>query len=579
MQITAATGCTLPSLKGWKPIQGLTDPFFGNQRPELWQQICKCCTDCAGLSASAARFGDGGGSSVNGGSSLPPSAPPASNGEGGGGLPKVKIGDLMQPGKPKFGTSGVRGLVTELTDENCYLYTLGFLQHLEKQGDIQSGTRVAIAGDLRSSTDRIMTAVGRAITDRGYELVNMGKVPSPTIALYGIEEGIPAIMVTGSHIPDDRNGIKYNKPAGEILKPDEAGIKEQVVEWDKSMFNADGSFAVQATLPAAQDVARANFVKRYLDFFPKDFLAGKTVGLYQHSAVGRDIFKEILEGLGATVVAIGRSEKFIPVDTEAMSDDDKALAKAEAPKYFALVSTDGDSDRPLISGQNGEWFRGDVLGILVSKFLNAGAVATPVSCNTALEKSGWFTDIRRTRIGSPYVIAAMEEALADGRDRVVSYEANGGFLTANDVEMFGHKLTALPTRDAFLPILGVLWTAVDEQNGVADLLKSLPPRFTASGVLRGIEPEQSNAILSEFKTGDFEADKRAIEKYFSEKFGQVKSIDTTDGVRITLESEEVIHFRPSGNEPVMRCYTEADTEERAVKMRGIALSIIESLKG
>ena len=37
-------------------------------------------------------------------------------------------------------------------------------------------------------------------------------------------------MVTGSHIPDDRNGIKFNRPKSELLKRDEPGMKEQIVE-------------------------------------------------------------------------------------------------------------------------------------------------------------------------------------------------------------------------------------------------------------------------------------------------------------------------------------------------------------
>jgi large subunit ribosomal protein L6 len=50
------------------------------------------------------------------------------------------------------------------------------------------------------------------------------------VAFWGICEGIPSIMVTGSHIPDDRNGIKFNKAEGEILKEDEAAIRAQEVE-------------------------------------------------------------------------------------------------------------------------------------------------------------------------------------------------------------------------------------------------------------------------------------------------------------------------------------------------------------
>jgi hypothetical protein len=44
--------------------------------------------------------------------------------------------------------------------------------------------------------------------------VNCGFIPSPAVALYGITREIPSIMVTGSHIPDDRNGIKFNQCNG-----------------------------------------------------------------------------------------------------------------------------------------------------------------------------------------------------------------------------------------------------------------------------------------------------------------------------------------------------------------------------
>ena len=489
------------------------------------------------------------------------------------------ISDFMKETGTGFGTSGVRSLVTKLTDRVCYVYTLAFLQYLEEKGELKKGMSVAIAGDLRSSTDRIMRAVGKAVSDKGYAVQNMGKIPSPAIALYGIQRNIPAIMVTGSHIPDDRNGIKYNKPSGEVLKSDEQGIKVQDVTWDASLFGDDGLFlsSVDFSLPPADGTARTEFVKRYINFFPEKLLEGKRVGLYQHSAVGRDIFKEILEGLGAEVEAIGRSEKFMPVDTEAIRPEDKELAKAEAPKYFALVSTDGDSDRPLIAGRNGAWFRGDVLGILVSKFLSADAVATPVSCNTALEKSGWFENILRTRIGSPYVIAAMMEEVSKGAKCVVSYEANGGFLTANDVQMFGKKLTALPTRDAFLPILTVLWSAVHDNVGVSDYLDRLPKRFTASNRLKEFPRDKSAALLSQLNTGNYEKDKVTIEKMMGKLFGRVSTIDTTDGVRITFESGEIVHYRPSGNAPEFRCYTEADTEERAIEMNDQGLALAREL--
>ncbi len=63
-------------------------------------------------------------------------------------------------------------------------------------------------------------------------------------------------------------------------------------------------------------------------------------------------------------------------------------------------------------------------------------------------------------------------------------------------------------------------------------------------------------------------------RYLSENFGKVKSLDATDGVRITFESEEVIHLRPSGNAPEFRCYSEAASEARAVEINKLCTSIM-----
>jgi phosphomannomutase len=66
----------------------------------------------------------------------------------------------------------------------------------------------------------------------------------------------------------------------------------------------------------------------------------------------------------------------------------------------------------LLVDENGVWMRGDVLGIPCARALGIEAVATPVSSNSALELTGDLREIRRTKIGSPCVIEAMD-ALID----------------------------------------------------------------------------------------------------------------------------------------------------------------------
>ena len=179
------------------------------------------------------------------------------------------------------------------------------------------------------------------------------------------------------------------------------------------------------------DTAISLYMNRYTQLLPADCLANFKVGVYQHSAVGREVLMELLTRLGADVIPLGFSSTFVPVDTEAIRTDDVALA-LEWSKEFDLdciVSTDGDSDRPLISDEKGTWLRGDVAGILAARFLGAESIHTPVNCNTAVEACRWFKEIKRTKIGSPYVVASMQEAQANGEIGVVGYEANGGFLT------------------------------------------------------------------------------------------------------------------------------------------------------
>ncbi|MDX2434341.1 MAG: phosphomannomutase [Desulfobacterales bacterium] len=492
----------------------------------------------------------------------------------------ILVADLMESSGVKFGTSGARGLVTAMTDEVCYAYTLAFLQYLENNDEITPGIGVAVGGDLRSSTDRILSVVCKALSDCGYNIQYLGKLPSPAVAFFGFTNKIPSIMVTGSHIPEDRNGIKYNRAAGEIMKDDESGIKSQHIEIPQKLFNKYGMFTTDFPLKSASSEATDLYVKRYTDFFPKDCLKGKKIGLYEHSSVGRDVIYIIMTNLGAEVTRLGFSETFIPVDTEAIRMEDVNLAKQWANEYCfdSIISSDGDCDRPLISDEKGTWLRGDVAGILCASYLEADAVVAPVSCNTAVEKCNRFKKVIRTRIGSPFVIEGMNKATADGAVRAVGYEANGGLLINSKIENNGKTLQALPTRDAVIVLISILHLSIREGKTISRLTAELPQRFTASNRLKEFPTDKSQIVLAQLNTGDFTRDKKTIEESFSALSGEVARLDVTDGLRITFKNNEVIHLRPSGNAPEFRCYTEADSEARSVEMNIACMKIMRNWK-
>ncbi|MDX8391204.1 MAG: phosphomannomutase [Mariprofundaceae bacterium] len=492
-------------------------------------------------------------------------------------MQRIFIAELMAQSGVGFGTSGARGLAVDMTDRVCYAYTLAFLSYLQDAKLLREDRRVAVAGDLRSSTPRIMNAVAMAVRDAGFEPLNCGYIPTPAVALHGLKHGIPAMMVTGSHIPDDRNGIKFYKPEGEILKSDEQAIAAREICIPSAIFHADGSAITSFQLPPEDTTARANYIRRYLDFLPQNCLRGKRICVYQHSTVARDIFSEVVSALGADVVCLGRSAEFIPVDTEAIRDEDVALAKQWCGQhgFDCIISADGDGDRPLISDENGNWLRGDIAGILCARFLAAESISTPVSCNSAVEKCGWFAQVARTRIGSPFVIESMQKAVSAGAENSVGYEANGGFLTANDIEREGCVLSALPTRDALIVPMAILLLAAQEGLSISRLCATLPQRFTASGRIKDFPTELSCERLATLSSGDREKNKIAAEALLGDIFGVVSDVDVTDGVRITFASNEVIHFRPSGNAPELRCYSEADSDARAIEMNKTCLALLD----
>lgn len=432
---------------------------------------------------------------------------------------------------PKFGTSGLRGLVTALTQGVVADYTRAFLHACP-----QSAGALYIGRDLRPSSGQIADWIADAARGEGVFVRDCGAVPTP--ALYGTR----AIMVTGSHIPADRNGLKFYTPQGEITKADEARITAHLGR------KGAGS---SAPIAAANDKL-ARYISRNINGFSA--LTGMRIGVYQHSGVARDVLVQVLTALGAQVVALGRSQDFIPLDTEAVTPDLAAQLALWCAQHRldCAVSTDGDADRPLVSDALGAPIAGDILGVITAQFLGADTVCTPVTSNTMIAQMPQF-DLHQVRVGSPFVIAAMQAALAQNpAARVVGYEANGGFLLGFDAVMpNGFTLPALISRDAVLPILAVLSAAYGAGKSVRDLCAAYPQRFTAADKLQDIDPHIALIFMDKLRNGGLAAFIGA----------PIARMDMTDGLRIWDDKGRIIHLRPSGNAPEFRCYTEGESPE------------------
>jgi phosphomannomutase len=472
----------------------------------------------------------------------------------------------------KFGTSGLRGLVKEMDDESCYLYTTAFLCYLKERNLLKE--KISVGSDLRQSSDMICESVVKAIIDFGLKIDYLGKVSTPTLSYYSYKRGIASIMITGSHIPDDRNGIKFNMNYGEVLKNDE----EKILEFF-DMVKSNSSLSLRFDKKKLKnriiidkfkinEEARGEYIERYIKFFPKNCLDRREIVVYKHSSVARDILVKILRKLGGNVIEEGHSDKFIPVDTEAVRAEDIKLAKGYISKYKpdVIFSTDGDGDRPLMFDENGDVIKGDILGIMASLYLNAEHVSLPVSCNTSLEKFKF--KVSKTKIGSPYVIESMNNALKE-HEKIIGYEANGGYLLGSDFIVEGRKIEKLPTRDSVLVLICALLYCYDQNKKISEVVEEIAHKHVYSDSLKGIEPERGRKITNIIKDN--------IEEHFEFIKGKLLEINELDGLRLIFDNGEIVHLRQSGNSPELRCYSEADTKERAEEINKIVFEIVKKM--
>lgn len=540
----------------------------------------------------------------------------------------------QEPQALQFGTSGRRGLLLHLSQLEIFINALAELEYLQSlplaEGGITKGDEFYFAYDLRPSSTRFVDgeprrgelaqAIESAIRAADMNPVNLGAIPTPALSGYALCHGKGSIMVTGSHIPFDRNGYKTNTSRGELLKQHEAPINEKVRKvrerlyaepFALSPFDERGLFKTgHRTLDPESDAAATAYLRRYTEFFGTGALSGLRVLVYQHSAVGRDLLVEILRGVGAEVFVAGRSETFVPIDTENIDAEQLAAIQAlydkastQHGRLDAIVSTDGDSDRPLILGVDSRtstlrFFGGDLVGMITAEFLGADAAVVPISCNDAIDRGALQTITEpKTRIGSPFVIAGMEAARDRGRHSICGWEANGGFLTGSDIVRKGKTLRALPTRDAVLPILAVLVSSREQGPGLSELFARLPQRYSRAALLKQFPRPIGLGIVNRYSPTDAEirelrfsedvvlvlgADGRTREATDAEQpafeairhelagffmpglgFAPIHGINFIDGVRILFDNGDVAHLRPSGNADELRIYAVADTQARA----------------
>ena len=428
-----------------------------------------------------------------------------------------------------FGTSGIRGDAVELfTDQFCFDIGRTFSIFLGKH---YINGNIAIGMDPRESSERIKEGIARGISYENRKVFDEGFAPSPAMNYILIVDSKMAgsIMITGSHIRPDFNGIKFFISSGEILKEQEREI-ENIYDGIKDKVSCKDKGEVTFVRNKAIDL----YGKMLLDL--TEYYPPWKVVLDLGNGCQSEIMPKLFDILGLDTILINNDptpEKFIARDTEVKDavDDLSNVVKGAGADFG--IAYDGDGDRVVFVDQDGRFITGDYCGTLIAKYSNTPVVITPVNTSQVVEHIG--KRVIRTKVGSPYVVQAMEEHGA-----TFGFEANGGGISEE----------VMLSRDAGSSTIKILNILNKTGMSLKELVNTLPQFFIYKTKVE-CPMNLYHDILDGVKRKFWNSDVR---------------IEDTDGLKIWTGKNTWTLFRPSINAPEFRVFAEATTDEEAKKL-------------
>jgi phosphomannomutase len=440
--------------------------------------------------------------------------------------------------KSLFGTSGIRGKVKELfTNQFCFDIGRTFAKFLD---DRQEKGLVAIAIDSRESSPRITRYLIEGLKTSDRKVTYHGPIPvSACHHTILSTDAVASVMVTGSHIDLTSNGVKFFAFKEEISKENEAEITKIYAELkEKEVCPKEAS-----SLPPLDTSGLDNYIKLLLSLAEKPESKLKIV-VDPGNGVQTEPIKKVLKKLGHQVVMMnGDLEKeLLSRDTEddgSFADLQKAVTENKADLG---VGFDTDGDRVVFVDHLGGFIPGDYSGALIAKYHQSQSIVVPINVSSVIDNIG--KEIIRTKVGSPYVVAAMKE-----NNATFGFESNGGGIHAD----------VMLSRDGGTSLIKVLNILNSTTKTLKESMSELPQYFVRRDKFDC--PREKNEII--------------LNK--ASEFSKTESIDKKDGLKLIIDKDNWVLFRPSSNAPEFRVFVESNTKEGADKLLKDALTFAKDL--
>ncbi|MDN5105822.1 phosphoglucosamine mutase, partial [Aliarcobacter butzleri] len=316
-----------------------------------------------------------------------------------------------------FGTDGVRGKAGDFLDAITVLKLakaagIYFRKH-------STTNKILVGKDTRRSGYMIENALVSGLTAVGYDVIQIGPMPTPAIAYLTESMRCDAgIMISASHNPFEDNGIKFFDNHGNKLN---TTCEEEI----ENIFN--DMDLMQSEQVTGRDIGSSkridDVIGRYIvaikSSFPKNLtLKGLRIILDCANGAAYKVGPTILEELGADVITINNKPNGFNINENCGAMHPETVSNL-VKEYRADIglALDGDADRLVVIDEKGEIVDGDnLLGALSvylknENLLKGDACVATVMSNKALEDYLQKNKISlfRSNVGDKYVLEVMKE--------------------------------------------------------------------------------------------------------------------------------------------------------------------------
>jgi len=452
----------------------------------------------------------------------------------------------------RFGTDGWRAAGPEFTLERVRKVAHAVITYLD---DKSIAGPIAVGYDARSHSREAAEQLARVVAAKGRDVTLTSQdCPTPVLAWTTADGPFAGgLMVTASHNPPEYNGVKFVTSDGKPALPTVTDAIETRLD-SPTTVDADsyGSISEQGLSRAYTEHAQS-FVDTDLD--------GMSIAYDAMHGSGRRVTANLLADAGADLTRLRceRDPSFggQPPEPKPATAGEVRKRVQEGPASLGFIN-DGDADRlGVVTPERGYLDPNLLLAVIYEYLLeqSAGDIVRTVSTSSLVDGIAAAHDqsVHETAVGFKWVAAKMGEV-----DTLAGGEESGGYgvtvhLRNKDGVMLALLIAAAHREQ---PLDNRLDAIIDEHGPITQDRRSIDC------------PDERKAVVLD------ELEAKLPETFAGER---VEDVLTVDGFKIVLADGTWVLMRPSGTEPKLRIYAEAQSDGRVEELLDAGVDLVQPL--